>query len=118
MATRTNSLTHQCLNLLEMRGCVAWRNNVGSMPLEYHGRKRFLRFGEKGSGDILAILPPLGQFASIEIKTGRDQLRESQCEWMERIENVGALTCVVREIEDLTAFLDDVLVKPKVRKSK
>lgn len=112
--TNTNALTTACLEMLRASGCVAWRNNTGAMPVGgANGRRRFVRFGALGSGDIFAIIPPLGQFASIEIKTGRDDLRESQGAWMEQIENAGGFAVVVRSLDDLAAFLADALAKPK-----
>lgn len=117
--TQTNALTKTCIELLRASGCLAWRNNTGAMPIESaSGKRRYLRFGALGSGDIFAVIPPLGQFASIEIKTGADDVRDTQDDWMTNVENVGGLTVVVRTLDDLIAFLDDALAKPKSRARK
>ncbi len=103
----TNALTRECLHLLRLRGVLAWRNNTGALTIaRTNGRTQFLRFGEVGSGDILAVMPQTGRFLSIEIKTGRDTLRQSQKEWIAQVRAQGGLAIVVRSLGDLCRFLD------------
>jgi hypothetical protein len=108
-----NELTRAILQYLEMIGVVAWRNNTGAFRGNYETidgaiHQRFFKFGARGSGDILAIVPPRGQFVSIEVKVGRDVLRASQDEWIERIEKVGGVGVVAHSLQDVIDAMDDL----------
>lgn len=90
--TPTNEVTKAIIDSITHHGGVAWRNNTGAFAGQYTDkrgttRKRFVRFGRKGSGDVLALYH--GTFLSIEIKTGRDTLRPDQETWRT---TVGALS--------------------------
>lgn len=51
-------LVTACLNLLHLRGIYAWRNNTGvARPQRKDGSRGFVRFGKKGSADILGVMP-------------------------------------------------------------
>lgn len=51
------------LDWLQLSGIVAWRNNTGAAKSP--DGKRFIRFGEPGSPDIIGCLPD-GRLLAIE----------------------------------------------------
>jgi hypothetical protein len=100
-----NDLTNAIIQYIRFRGGLAWRNNSGAFAGNYtdkHGqtRGRFVRFGERGSGDVLALLD--GRFYSIEVKAGRDKLKPAQIEWMESVNARGGCAFEARSLDDVT----------------
>lgn len=97
-----NVLTRNILAYLNIMGIKAWRNNTGAVSMQGNAnqRSRFVRYGVKGSGDILGVMRG-GRFISIEIKAGRDKLRESQQEWIDEIEALGGIAFVARSEQDV-----------------
>lgn len=100
----TNNVTAAIIQYLRMIGGLAWRNNTGSFVGEYtdrqgETRRRFVRYGEKGSGDVLAL--HRGKFYSIEVKTGRDKLRPEQAAWIEAVNEAGGCAFVAYSIDDV-----------------
>lgn len=91
-----------CLQLLEAKGIMCWRNNTGAFKGEGGG---FYRFGAKGSPDILAILPDQGKFLGIECKDVRGKLSEDQENFKFSVEMMGGIYLVARSIDDLISFL-------------
>ena len=104
--TRTKpetSLVKSCLTYLHAKGVMAWRNNSGGIVKE----KRFIRFGEVGSPDILGCLGYTGRLLAIECKVGRNKLSEAQESWLARAEQRGALVIVARSVDDLVAHFGE-----------
>jgi hypothetical protein len=79
-----------------------WRNNTGATITQSGG---FLRYGEKGSPDILGILAPQGIFLAIEVKAPKGVVRPEQEEWLERARTMGAIAGVVRSLADAEKLL-------------
>lgn len=90
-------LVNQLLEALALAGILAWPNNTGA--IKYEGR--FLRYGKKGSGDIIAVLPPSGRHAEIEAKTGNATQRKEQKTHQRIVEKMGGLYIVARSPEDM-----------------
>ncbi|MCX7841236.1 MAG: VRR-NUC domain-containing protein, partial [Anaerolineae bacterium] len=67
--------------------------------------RRFVRFGRNGSGDVLGVLPPNGQFISVEIKTVNDRLTDKQIEWMKRVRALGGIAIVAECVSDIESVL-------------
>ena len=93
-----------CLQLLALRGIVAWRNNSGARKIE----GRYVRFGAVGSADILGVLPG-GRFLAVEVKAGRGRLTEAQASWHAIMREQGAACFVVRSPQELDAALEEAL---------
>lgn len=70
----------------------AWRNNIG-------GRYN-MKFGKKGSGDILGVLPE-GKFLSIEVKTKTGKVSKEQKEFIKRVKEEGGIAFVARSLDDV-----------------
>ena len=98
-----NALTRHVIEYLTILGCKAWRNQSGALKVEGKGnaRGRYVRFGQKGSADILAVLPPLGRLIAVEIKAGKDRIRPEQQAWLDEIESKGGISIVARSIDDV-----------------
>ncbi len=75
-----------------------WRNNTGVFVGEYKGKKRLVRFGKKGSGDIFAIHD--GKFISIEVKTPGKKPGEDQIEFIKAVRQNGGRACWVDNIDE------------------
>lgn len=91
----------QILEYLQLRGVFAWRNNTGVMK----AGRRFVRFGLKGSGDILAVLPN-GRFLSIEVKSNGEPISKDQTEFMDGIRRVNACAVVAYSLDDVVKFIE------------
>lgn len=75
-----------CQEWLSLHGVFQWRNNTGAMKTARGG---FIRFGEVGSPDILAIKSPAGQFVGIECKATGGKQSEHQKQFEERLKASG-----------------------------
>jgi hypothetical protein len=84
------------------RGGILWRNNSGAAKID----KRFVRFGLKGSGDVIGCYR--GYFVSIETKTPHDRSSKEQIEFAENINARGGFACFVRDIDDAIEFFERI----------
>lgn len=90
-----------CLDYLAIKHIFAWRNNTGAFPIEMPGQtRRFIKFGRKGSSDIIGILPD-GKFLAVECKDKYGKLRIEQYDFLEDIKNNNGLAILARSLEDL-----------------
>lgn len=95
---RTESqLVNACLQLLLVMGIPAWRNNSGATKIG----KRFIRFGMKGSSDILGVLPPSGRFLAVECKQPKGRTTPDQDAFLSAVNEAGGLGFVVRSVDEL-----------------
>lgn len=101
------SLVMACMKVLQIRGCVIWRQNQGAVRTTYKGRKGFLKFtrGQKGISDIIGVLPG-GRFLAVEVKVGKNTTSEHQDGFLERVNRAGGLGIVVYSIEELISQLE------------
>ena len=97
---KETDLVKECLAYLKLKGIMAWRNNTGGTVSEYKGRKRFTRFGQPGSVDILGILP-YGQLLAVECKVGKNKLTAIQEDWLSRAKEHGAKVIVAYSLDDV-----------------
>jgi len=104
-ATETD-LVRTCLQYLDLKGIYAWRNNTGAAKAQYKGRKRYIRYGLKGSSDILGLLPD-GRFLAIECKMKGKYPSKEQRAFLERIKESNGVALLVREIDDLIRALEE-----------
>lgn len=97
----TADTTRKILDFLLAQKVFAWRQNVMGIPIRREGVVVGYRgAGKAGIPDIVGILAPEGRFIGIEIKTGRDRLRESQEGFHSQARQCGALVFVVTSFED------------------
>ena len=89
-----------CIEYLQLRNIFVWRNNSGALK---GGR---LRFGLKGSSDILGLLPN-GRFLAVECKREKGGVvSEEQRKFLQTItENKGLAVCV-NSVEQLKEIIE------------
>ena len=90
-----------CLRYLDARGIYHWRNSTGAVQI---APGRFMRFGKKGSSDILGILPG-GRLLCVECKAQDGRLSPEQKQFLAEVQKLGALALVVRGWRELDAAL-------------
>ena|SRR3990167_5550302 len=97
------------LDWLTAKRIFHYRNNSGAMVSEYHGKKRFMRFGKVGSPDIVAVIRPRGvdhgQYVGIEVKRVGNNLSEAQIAFKEQLEVAGGKWITAYCLEDVIAML-------------
>ena len=99
-----SKLVADILVALSRAGVLAWKNHTG-MGRTMAGNP--IRFGLKGSADILAVLPPRGRFAGIEVKTGTGRQRTQQGKFEKAVQMRGGLYLVARSVEDALALVEE-----------
>jgi hypothetical protein len=89
----------QILQYLSYRH-YCWRNNTGGFRDK---RDHFYQFGKTGSGDILGVKKPTGQFFSIEVKRRGKKPTDNQVQFMQNIVAAGGLAFVAYSVDDVIA---------------
>lgn len=101
---REGEVVKACIAYLQGRGAFVWRNNTGAVKTD----RRFIRYGHKGSADILGVMPG-GRLIAVECKKplgprggthGSEQSPE-QVEFQREIEERGGLYVLARGVADL-----------------
>jgi hypothetical protein len=90
-----------CLRYLEKRRIRAWNNPTGCTRI---APDRWLRFGKKGSADILGCLPG-GRFLAVECKAEHGRLSPEQREFLNDIAALGGLAVVAKSYRDIDQAL-------------
>jgi hypothetical protein len=90
-----------CLKTLEAWGIEHQRNNTGAAKI---GR-RLIKFGKKGSSDLLAVLPPHGQLMAVEVKAPGKKPTKLQQAYLERVAEAGGLAIVIDDVGSLGMYL-------------
>ena len=103
MVTPESQVLNGCLRFLEIRGIYHWRNNCGAVQI---APGRFMRFGKKGSSDILGILPG-GRLLCVECKSKTGRLSPDQKAFLEEVKALGGLAVVARDWKELDQILKD-----------
>ncbi len=96
-----NAITAELLIKISERfpNAWAWRNNrVDAMALGKGGRMRRVSAGIDGQPDIALVLGPMGRFGGVEVKFGKDKLRDSQINWRAKILAMGGFYLVCRDV--------------------
>lgn len=76
------------LNLLP--DCIAWRQNTGGRSwVDARGKKRVVRYGKVGQGDITGLLR--GYRLEVETKAEGEEPGDKQYEWMSMIRRFGGI---------------------------
>ena len=100
---RERDLIRDVLTMLQQRGIFAWRNNTGAVKQS----SRFIRFGVKGSADIIGILPPEGKFLAIECKGRWRKPTEEQLQFIAEIKKRGGIAGVCWSLADVERLLKE-----------
>lgn len=102
---KETDLVRQCLQTLMLYGVFAWRNNTGAHVTGEGPSRRYIRFGVKGSPDIIGILPGRGQFLGVECKVGKGRQTMHQEEFQASVEERGGRYWLVRDVTELIELL-------------
>jgi hypothetical protein len=94
-----HQIQSQILDYLHLRNIFAWRNNTGGFANFSKGKKYFVRYGLKGSGDIFSVYK--GKFISIEVKSWKGIVSDEQKDFMEKINSNGGIAFIARNIDDV-----------------
>lgn len=100
--TTTNSTTTAILLYLNSIGHFVWRNNTTGV---YDPTKKIFRKPKgqlNGVADIIGMTN-LGQFLSIEVKTGKDKQSESQVNFQQLVYNHNGIYLCVKTFDDFLA---------------
>jgi len=87
-----------------IEGVMMWRNNTGMIK---SADGRFVRFGQPGSPDLIAIAN--GKFVGLEVKTPKGRVSPVQRKWRAACEAAGGRYAVVRSAHDAWAAIMDAL---------
>jgi len=93
---RESVIQRDILLWLKSTGLLFWRSNSGSLFL--HGRH--INLGPLGCADISVVVPPLGRFVGMEVKTAKGKLRKDQVTYAAGLTAHGGLYFVVRSVDD------------------
>lgn len=92
-----------CLEyLIIVRRWRAWRANTGAAVVG----KRFIRFGQIGASDALAVIPPGGRLLALETKRPGNKPTPAQEVWLGEIRDAGGLAIVATSVDDLRRQLE------------
>lgn len=97
-------LIKACLEVLNLQGYLALRNNSGLVFLQENGKTRAIRMGIRGASDIIACSPD-GRFIAIECKTQKGRVTEMQKQFLTEIEKRGGVALVIRSVDELIDFI-------------
>jgi hypothetical protein len=90
-----------CLRYLEKRRILAWNNPSGAACV---APDRWVRFGKKGSADLLGCLPG-GRFLAVEVKGPGGRLSPEQKRFLEEIRGLGGLALTVKSWKEIDSAL-------------
>jgi hypothetical protein len=94
----TNELTKYAIEELSNAGWTVWRQNSG--------RVRNVWLAPKGTPDIIGFTKD-GRFVGIEVKTGRDKIREDQRLWAKHARACGVFVSLIREAKDVAKVVEE-----------
>jgi hypothetical protein len=106
--SRASALTKAIIQLLELRGWHAWRqNNAAVYDASFGG----YRAGSvtPGISDVLAFHRATGRFGAVEVKIGKDTLSPEQAAFLADVIEAGGFGCEARSLDqvdrELTLYL-------------
>jgi hypothetical protein len=101
--TPEGAVLRACLELLQIRGVLAWRSNNAPRLISAKGSGQFARFAPSmtpGLPDVLGVLPG-GRLLAVECKAERGRLSDSQSAFLAALERAGAVALVARSASEL-----------------
>lgn len=99
---KEQEIQKQCLDYLSENGFFAWKNHVQGMRVS----GAIIRNPAAGSADIFAIKQ--GRFYCIEVKTPKGKLSQNQYIWLQKAHKYGAISIVVKSLDDLIYCLNKI----------
>lgn len=105
---KESEIQKQCLTYLVANGFFAWKNAIRGMKVGGGTAKN----PAAGSPDIMAIKE--GLFFAIEVKTATGKVSAHQYAWLQKAHHHGAISMVVRSLDDLITYLDKIPCSDKL----
>lgn len=100
------NLVKACIEYLEAKGYVTQKNNTGmTITKNPYGKKRVIRYGKKGSADILSCSPK-GRFCAWEIKIGDDVQSQEQIDYEISVIKNGGVYHIIRDIDTFMEIVE------------
>jgi hypothetical protein len=108
------ALVRACLQLLALRGIVAWRQNVTAAVFGSRGGRRFVRSCPVGVSDVLGIIPRLvdregnerrGVFLALEAKMPGNSVTDAQLAFLRNVRAAGGVAVIAYSVQDLAEAL-------------
>ena len=99
MSKHENLVTKQIIEYLTLKGYFVWRNNSGM--------RNKIRFGIKGSPDILGITPE-GRFIGIEVKSPTGSQSDEQKAFEGQINDRHGIYILCVTLEEMIEKLKEV----------
>lgn len=100
--TAHTTLVNQCLLALSEAGALVFKNNVGKARA-FDNPARIITYGLVGSADILGVHRGIG--IAVEVKVGRDSLRQRQGSFRDAWIRAGGRWVEARSVEDALSVL-------------
>ena len=85
------------LDYLAVKKIFHYRNNSGAFISHYKGKERFMRFGAKGSTDIICVID--GKFIGIECKGTGGKQNDNQIAFQQDLEKAGGKYILAFDLE-------------------
>jgi len=109
--SQANALTKAAIQLLQLRGWHAWRqNNAAVYDASFGGYRKGST--TLGISDVLAFHKATGRFGAVEIKWGKDTLSDEQAAFLADVIAAGGFGCECRSLEqldkELAIYLDSL----------
>lgn len=104
-----NDLTAQLLIEIPKRfpHIRVWRSNrIDAMAVGKNGKLRRVQAGIDGQGDITGIIGKSGRRLEIEVKAGRDRMRDTQHAFQAMIVKASGVYILARDVERCLADLE------------
>jgi hypothetical protein len=83
-----------------------WRNNTGALQ---DRTGRWVRFGLKGSSDIIGMIWPTGRFFALEMKTATGETRTAQLRFRKRVLECGGIYIIGRDVDGTVRAVRDAV---------
>lgn len=109
LTVKEKDIQKQILEYLSYRHIFCWRNNSGAFKYEGKSKMNYVRYGLKGSSDILGIMPD-GRFLAIEVKNDKGKLSEAQEIFLKVIKDNKGVAFVAHSVEEVIKELDKVKI--------
>jgi hypothetical protein len=102
-----SALVQGCLDLLKLKGILAWRSDNAGVRRSVAGRTFWSFSGLKGVSDILGIVEG-GRLLAVECKAPQGKVSPDQQWFIDTVQALGGLAGVVRCISDLEKLLAEL----------
>lgn len=105
---RESDIQNAVLELLQRNNYYAWRQNTGAAPFyDKRGVKSWVKFGQPGFADIMAVSPN-GTFVALEIKhpARRKTVTAAQEKFLADIKAHNGIASVICSVEEAATLLN------------